>query len=174
MRKLLIPFFALLGVVLLDQAAKVWAISYLADRLSVEVLGDFLMLTLVFNEGGAMGTNFGSPAYYLISSLLILLILMYYIYSHRDNHPVTVPLALICGGAIGNIIDRVRFGKVVDFLDVDFFNISFVGIEIQRWWTFNIADAVISCSIVYLLARIIFFPAERSQQHLDPADVDAS
>lgn len=115
------------------------------------------MLALVFNEGGAMGTNFGSPLYYLVSSILILLILFYYIYTHREDRGLTIPLALICGGAVGNIIDRIRFGMVVDFLDVDFFDISLFGFQIERWWTFNIADAAISCSIVYLLARLLFF-----------------
>lgn len=158
LNRLLPPLAALLIVVAVDQATKIWAISFLSEQPVVEVLGRFFMLALVFNEGGAMGTNFGSPLYYLISSLLILMILFYYIYTHREDRVLTIPLALICGGAVGNIIDRIRFGKVVDFLDIDFFDISIFGFELQRWWTFNIADAVISCSIVYLLVRLLFFP----------------
>ncbi len=157
MRKLLAPSIALVAVVVADQATKSWAINYLAEKPTVEVLGSFFMLTLVYNEGGAMGSNFGSPAYYLISSVLILLFLLYYIYAHRDNSSLTVPLALIAGGAVGNIIDRVQLGRVVDFIDVDFFDINLLGYQLDRWWTFNIADAMISCSIVYLLIKILFF-----------------
>ena len=102
-----------------------------------------------------MGTNFGSSIYYLVSSLIILGIVLYYMYANRSKRYLIYPLACIAGGAIGNIIDRIRFGQVVDFIDIDFFNIPFLGIE--RWWTFNIADAAISCSIVYLLIRVVIF-----------------
>lgn len=108
-----------------------------------------------------MGSNFGSPAYYLATSILILLFILYYIYTHRTSLMLTLPLALIAGGAIGNIIDRLRFGKVVDFLDFDFFDINLFGYQIDRWWTFNIADAVISCSIIFLLVRLIFFHQQK-------------
>ncbi len=161
MRQLLAPSVALVAVVFLDQVTKLWAISALSEQPVRKVLGEFFMLTLVYNEGGAMGSNFGSPAYYLVTSILILLFILYYIYSHRTSLSLTIPLALIAGGAIGNIIDRLRFGKVVDFLDFDFFDINLFGYQIDRWWTFNIADAMISCSIVFLLVRLIFFHHEK-------------
>ncbi len=113
------------------------------------------MLTLVYNEGGALGTSFGSSTYYLVSSLLILGFVLYYLIINRDNVEVTYPLAFIAGGAFGNIVDRLRLGKVVDFLDVDFFNVNFFGYHLERWWTFNVADAAISCSIVFLLVDVI-------------------
>lgn len=161
MRKLLLPSIAIVAVVIVDQVTKLWAIGALSEQPSVQVLGKFFMLTLVYNEGGAMGSNFGSPTYYLVSSSLILLFILYYIYSHRQNLMITVPLALIAGGALGNIVDRIRFGQVVDFLDFDFFDINLFGYQIERWWTFNIADAAISCSIVFLLVRVIFFHHEK-------------
>ena len=157
LRKLLAPAIGLAAVVIIDQITKLWAIGSLSETQSVKVLGNFFMLTLVYNEGGAMGTNFGSPTYYLVSSILILIFLLYYIFTHRENYRVTVPLALIAGGAIGNIIDRFRFGRVVDFLDVDFIDINLFGFQLERWWTFNFADAVISCSIVFLLVTVLFF-----------------
>ena len=84
--------------------------------------------------------------------------------NYRWIPELTMPLALIAGGAIGNIIDRLRFGKVVDFLDFDFFDINLFGYQIDRWWTFNIADAVISCSIIFLLIRLIFFHHEKPSE----------
>lgn len=164
MKKLLYPAATLVSVVVADQATKAWAISYLTDKPQVEVLGKFFMFTLVYNEGGAMGTNFGSPAYYLVSSVLILGVLLYYIYSHRNQLSLTLPLAFISGGAIGNIIDRLQLGRVVDFLDVDFFDLNLFGYTLERWWTFNIADAAISCSIIFLLIRILFFPHGRPHE----------
>lgn len=113
------------------------------------------MFTLVYNEGGAMGTNLGSSMYYLISASLILLFVLYYIYANRTKLQLSIPLSFIAGGAIGNLIDRIAYGKVVDFIDVDFFDIDLFGYQLQRWWTFNIADSAISCSIVYLLYLIL-------------------
>ena len=103
-----------------------------------------------------MGTNFGSSMFYLISSFLILLFVLYYIYANRTNLQLSFSLSFIAGGAIGNLIDRVAYGKVVDFIDFDFFDIDLFGYTLQRWWTFNIADSAISCSIVFLLYLIIF------------------
>ena len=102
-----------------------------------------------------MGTNLGSSMYYLISASLILLFVLYYIYANRTKMILSVPLAFIAGGAIGNLIDRIAYGKVVDFIDIDFFDIDLFGFQLQRWWTFNIADSAISCSIVFLLYLIL-------------------
>ena len=130
-------------------------------RSSVEVLGNFLMLTLVFNEGGALGTSFGPSTYYLFSSSLVLLFLLYYIYVSRRTPVVSIPLAFIAGGAIGNIIDRIRLGQVIDFIDIDFFDLNIFGYQLNRWWTFNIADSAISCSLVFLLIHIVFFHGKK-------------
>lgn len=144
-------------VVAVDQLTKYWAVQYLSDNPSVEVLGNFFMLTLVFNEGGALGTSFGPSIYYLFSSILVLLFLLYYTYVNRHILMISTPLALIAGGAIGNIIDRIRLGQVIDFIDVDFFDLSVFGYQLNRWWTFNVADSAISCSLVFLLVHVIFF-----------------
>ena len=147
------PLVLFLLVVAIDQATKYWAVSSLADRGSVHILGDFLMFTLVYNVGGAMGSRFGSSTYYLVIALILLPFIIYYIYRYRYR-------------PIGKIIDRLRLGRVVDFIDVDFFNIGFLGLT--RWWTFNIADAAITCAIIFLLVVAIFF-----RQHFDSGEVTA-
>jgi signal peptidase II len=121
----------------------------------VEVIGSFFMLTLIYNEGGAMGTNIGSSNYYLIASVIILAVILYYLYTQREHKTLTMPLSFISGGAIGNLIDRISYGKVVDFLDFDFFNINIFGYRLERWWTFNVADMAISLSILYLFITIL-------------------
>ena len=164
-------------VVALDQVTKIWALTALADRGSVEVFGNFLMFTLVFNQGGALGTNFGSSIYYLIISILILPFLFYYIYRYRFQALMSWPLAFISGGALGNIIDRIYLGQVVDFIDIDFIDFNFFGQHIQRWWTFNIADAAISCGIVFLII-VSFLPAryleKRQESSGDRAKTETS
>ena len=153
-RRLLWPGIAAAGIVLIDQVTKLWAVSSLNPRSPISVIGDFLQFTLVYNEGGAMGTSFGSSTYYLISSLLILGFVIYYIIANRHLDRVTYPLAFIAGGAVGNIIDRIRLGQVVDFIDVDILDISLLGFDLRRWWTFNIADAAITVSIIFLIISL--------------------
>lgn len=157
----------ILGVAALDQLAKTWAVHYLADKLSVEVLGRFLMLTLVYNEGGALGISIGSSTYYLVSSILILIFVLYYLFVNRNSARIAYPLAFTAGGAVGNIIDRIRLGKVIDFLDVDFFDVNLFGYHLDRWWTFNVADAAISCSIVFLLVSVFL---TRRRHAADPQE----
>ena len=146
-------------MVALDQATKFWAVTTLTDGgPSIHLIGDFFMLTLIYNEGGALGTNFGSSTYYLVISLVVLLCLIYYTWRHRRELLLVLPLALIISGATGNLIDRIRLGRVVDFLDVDFFDVF----GITRWWTFNVADACISVAVLFLLVKIFFFTPEHS------------
>jgi len=154
-KPLLWPVVLLLFTVLVDQLTKIWAVARLEGGQSIEVLGQFVMLTLVYNEGGAMGTRLAPSASYLIASLLILCFVLYYIWKLRHRAAFAIPLALIAGGAIGNILDRIRLGRVIDFLDVDFFDINLLGFSLDRWWTFNVADAAISCSIVFLMVHML-------------------
>jgi len=144
------PALIIAIVVLLDQITKIWAVDALTGQPSKSIIGDFLMFTLVYNEGGAMGTNFGPSGYYLITALIILPLLLYYIYANRTYKMIALPLSFIASGALGNVIDRIRIGKVVDFIDVDFFDLSLFGYRLERWWTFNIADAAITCAIVFI------------------------
>jgi signal peptidase II len=143
-------------VVIADQLTKLYALGRLLEGQPRQVLGTFFQLKLIFNKGGALGTDFGSGIFYLVSSLLILLIVIYFIYINRHNLLISVPMAAVAGGAVGNIIDRIRFGKVVDFLDFDFFDINMFGLHIDRWWVFNIADASITIGVIILLVFLLF------------------
>jgi len=155
--------------VLIDQITKLWAVATVAGAESVEILGQFFKLTLVYNQGGAMGTSFGSSTYYLVTSSIILLFVLYYIYTHRDHRGLSLTLAFIAGGAVGNIIDRIRVGHVIDFLDFDFFDINLFGYRLERWWAFNIADAAITCAIVWLLFQVMFRHPKEHPDESTPA-----
>jgi signal peptidase II len=156
-------------VALVDQLTKLWAVSALEGQ-PYPTAEQFFRLTLVHNEGGAMGTNFGSSVYYLIAGLLIFAFLLYYIYVNRNFRTFAFPLAFIAGGAIGNLIDRIRLGYVIDYIDVDFFDIDLFGFQLERWWTFNIADAAISCSIAFLVIYMLFFHHPKDEEPPSRAD----
>jgi len=171
-KPLLIPLIILFAVATLDQVTKIWAINYLSQAGSVKVLGDFFMLTLVYNEGGALGSNLGPSLVYLIISILILGLVLFYIYNHRDSKSLSFSLSFIAGGALGNIIDRLRIGKVVDWIDIDFIDLNLFGYQLDRWWTFNIADAAISCAIVFILAGLFFSNTKFGQRDNNKQLVD--
>ncbi len=125
---------------------------------STQILGQFFQLKLVYNRGGALGTDLGGSWFYLITSLLILSFVVYFIIANKNVKLIAIPLAAIAGGAVGNIIDRIRLGKVVDFLDFDFFDFNIMGLHVERWWTFNLADSAITLGVIGLLIYIIFYP----------------
>jgi len=171
--KLLVwPLIVVAAAVIADQTTKLLAVTYLTDQVSVKVLGNFLMFTLVYNAGGAMGTRIGPSLYYLIMALVVLPFIGYYIFRNRHVKAVSIPMAFIAGGAIGNLIDRIRLGQVIDFIDVDFFHISIGSFELDRWWTFNVADSCITCSIAFLI--VYMFVKHRGIEPRDrlPRNID--
>ena len=161
-------------IVLLDQFTKLWVkgISIPALNLSIEgmkygtsrdVLGDFFRLTYIENPGMAFGIDVGAKPFLAIVSLVASIAIAVYLYRSR-NEPLgyRFSLAMILGGAVGNLIDRLFYGilfggaplfhgRVVDFLDVDFFNIDLWGYHLSRWPVFNIADASVTIGVLLLL-----------------------
>lgn len=150
-------FFFLL-VLALDQATKYVALTLLSEGLPVPVLGEYLRWTLAFNPGGAFGLRLGSSAYYLVFSLVIFAFLIYYTFQHRRIGCISLPLAGVAGGAAGNIIDRLRFGEVVDFIDCEFPDIHFGSYHMERWPIFNVADMAVSCGIILTVIILLFPP----------------
>ena len=145
-RKRTLFWGVIVSVVLTDAFTKVLAVDGLVPRAPHAMLGNFLRLTLVYNPGAAFGLHVGKYSREIFSALSIAaLILLWQMYrSTRAGDRVrTLALALVCSGAVGNLIDRVKSARgVVDFLDV--------GIGIHRWPTFNVADMAVSCGAVVL------------------------
>jgi signal peptidase II len=130
-----------LTIVLVDVATKRFAVSELwPPHVPHEVIGDFLRFTLAFNPGGAMSLSLGPSSRWWFSLLAIatLFILAYmYRQTSPDDRVQIASIALICGGAVGNLLDRLRSARgVVDFIDI--------GIGTYRFWTFNIADLAVT------------------------------
>lgn len=154
MRKKNILLLAIAGVViLLDQVTKAWIMATLRVHEGFPVIDGFFDIVHVQNPGAAFGFLAGaSPAFrsvffIAVTAVAILIIFQYLRKARVEDVALIVALALIVAGAVGNLIDRVRFGKVVDFLDV------YIGT--YHWPAFNVADSAITCGAI-LLAMILF------------------
>ncbi len=131
----------LLVVAIVDVVTKAAAERLLLPRgIPHEVWGRTLRLTLVYNPGAAFGLNLGPQSRWIFAGLtLVALVILGRLYrtTRVGDTARTVALALVCAGAIGNLLDRVRsFFGVVDFIDV--------GVGDARWPTFNVADMAVS------------------------------
>ena len=146
-----VTFFGVAAtVVLLDQLTKAWLVGQLQPGEVRSVVGDLVRLIYSQNSGALFGLFRDNAVIFGIVSLAVIgLIVAYHGRSPRSAY-LSVALGLLLGGAIGNVIDRLRLGYVVDFVDI--------GIGGFRWYTFNVADAAISTAIVMLLAAA-FIPA---------------
>jgi len=161
-------------VLLLDQVTKYIAVSTLRVGDSVPVIGDLVRWTLTYNPGGAFGVRLGGAAYYLVTSFIIFFILIFYVWRHRYIGYIAVPLSIVAGGAAGNIIDRLRLGEVIDFIDCDFFNIHIGSYNMDRWPIFNVADMAVSTGIVITILLIFFFSHDSAEsQEPQPDDIES-
>ena len=130
---------------------------------SKEVIGDFLRLTYIENPGMAFGIDFGWKSFFAVFSIIASIAILLYLYKVRqESRAVRFSLALILGGAVGNLIDRVFYGplfegtslfhgRVIDFIDFDFFNVSIFGYNFSRFPVFNVADAAVTVGVIMLL-----------------------
>lgn len=148
-------------IILFDQLTKLLVKSKFALGESIKILGEFLRFTYIENPGMAFGINFAGPWFFILFSLIASGVILYYLYRLRNERlKVRIPLALILGGAIGNLIDRFFYGRVVDFIEV--------GVGSYRWPVFNLADSAVSIGMVFLISVIIF---EKEDQQKDTSVV---
>lgn len=146
------------GVLVLDQATKWWVVQNLTLHEIVPVWGDFFRLTYTHNFGAAFGIDVGqySRVFFLALAIIALAVLMYlYVHTPRRRRLRLWALALVSGGAVGNVVDRIRYrAGVVDFLDV--------GVGSLRWPVFNVADMAVSIGAVLLM--VTFYREETGQE----------
>jgi signal peptidase II len=141
-------------IILLDQFSKELILRYLPFNKSIAVIRGFFNITHILNPGGAFGlmANLSpilrSIIFLFISSVAVGLIFYFYKKTPAQHSWLAAAFALILGGAIGNLIDRIRFGMVIDFLDFYVGNL--------HWPAFNVADSAISVGIGIFLYHLIF------------------
>jgi signal peptidase II len=189
--------FVTLFIVLADQVTKLLVKGFSVPLLglyhqgmqlgqSFPVIGDFVRLTFVENPGMAFGIEVSNRLIFSLFTLVASIAIFYYIYRVRkEQFIVRFTLAMILGGAIGNLIDRIFYGvifgeaplfygKVVDFVDMDFFNINLWGYHMNRFAIFNVADASVSTGIVLLLLFYNRFTAIDQPSHISTDTAEES
>lgn len=185
--------YVTLAVVIIDQLTKLMVRGVKIPVLGIDIhgmtlyssrplIGNFLRLTYIENPGMAFGIDFGWKSFFAIFSIIASVAIFYYLYKVRDDSPVVrFSLALILGGAIGNLIDRVFYGylfdggslfhgKVVDFIDMDFFNVNILGYHLSRWPVFNIADSAVTIGVLLLL---VFYRSGKKRESEMSIDTDS-
>jgi len=156
-----------LALILLDQASKWLVLGALTPYQVVEVLPN-INLTLVFNRGAAFSflADAGGWQRWLFAGFALLVTLALVIWLlrlERAERLLAISLSLIIGGAVGNLIDRVVFGHVVDFIQV---YLPFIPLRLfNPWPAFNIADSAISIGVALLLLETL-----RGEHRRQPAD----
>jgi signal peptidase II len=147
-------------IVVLDQITKAAALEHLASGVAVPIVDGLLSLTLVMNTGLAFGLLSGLPhawrwvvALLSMAALVVLARVAMRVLA-GGGWPARLSIALIFGGAVGNLIDRARFGAVVDFVDAHYRG--------YHWPAFNVADSAITVGVALLALHLLLTRPERS------------
>ena len=144
-------------VLALDQATKLYIDHSMPLHSSITVVNGFFNITYLRNQGAAFGiladSSFRLPFFILVSAVAVCVIVVVIKRLREDQRLAAVSLSLIFSGALGNLIDRVRLGEVIDFLDVHWYD--------HHWPAFNIADSAI-CIGVALLAIDMYLEERRT------------
>ncbi len=150
-----VAFLALAGgIVVADQVVKLWVTASVAYGTRMQVVGDYVRIEPVQNSGALFGL-FGNQAYLFAALSIGVVGLIVWFHGRSvvtNGWFATLALGLLLGGAVGNLADRLRLGYVVDFVNM--------GIGDLRFYTYNVADAAISASLV-LLILMAFWPSPR-------------
>jgi len=150
-------------LVILDHATKYWAIVALKGQHYWPANGDLFRLDYAENYNMIFSLSFIPMPLVNVMAIGAMGLLFYLLYQHKDKHVLpSVGLALILGGAFGNIPERLIRGYVVDFISFDWPDWLFF----TRWPTFNIADSAVNVGMILYLGYVFFI--EGKEQRLDP------
>jgi len=138
-------FFLICFIVLIDQISKILIHAKMNLYESIQIIPHLLDFTYIRNEGIAFGINFaGSKVIFIVFPILITFYLFSLLKDKEFDKPFyQISLLLIIGGAIGNIIDRIFRGYVIDFIDFHINNV--------HWYVFNLADSSVTIGLLFLL-----------------------
>ena len=147
-------FVIILLVVGCDQVSKLWILQNFDLHDSTVIIPGLFNLTFLRNTGAAFGIFAGHPSWWRqlffigVAVIALVVILVFHRKLGRQNSLYTISLAFIGGGAVGNLIDRVCYGSVVDFLDV------YIGSH--HWPAFNVADSAITVGVaIFLITQFL-------------------
>ena len=146
----------IVAIIALDQWSK-WAIKTSFNLYqSKPVIQDLLHFTYVTNDGMAFGLSFpGGKHVLLIMTILLTGFIVGFLWKEKNGHPlIKYGLALILSGAIGNLIDRLLYGKVVDFLDLMIGNF--------HWYIFNVADSSVTIGMILFIIHSVYIEQKKT------------
>ena len=165
MKKFNVRFVSLVIIIwAADAFSKLWAVQTLSGSKTIKVFGsDLFRFHLVYNTGGVFGIAPGNAIFFQILTGLAITFLAVYYYKTLDNDNIfDMAVSFVLGGALGNFTDRFFRPGVVDFIDMEFFDIPALGL--YRWPTYNVADAFISIGAVLMLVALIRIEKARARQ----------
>ena len=165
---MLIPFFVGIFIIaILDQAAKLFAVGLFMEhgstaprlidgKTEIPVIGEYFKLTYVENTGAGMGVLEGYTwLLTLVTFLVVVAAIVYVVVKRPTNRIFLTSLIFLIGGAVGNLIDRIRINHVIDFLD-------FGGLHFP--YVFNIADCFITIGAIIFAVYVIFFSDKKEEE----------
>lgn len=144
-------YFIIAIIILLDQGTKYMVITYLKDKPAIPIINNILEFVYVENYGAAFGILQNRRVFFVVITFLIILTILFLLINnyYYFTKPMRVALAMLVGGAIGNLIDRIRLGYVVDFISVKFGNT-------YNFPVFNVADSFIVVATILIIWMVIF------------------
>ena len=137
------------AVIIFDQITKYWVLGFLGVSAYIP-FGDYFNIVRAWNTGVSfsMLNDYGNAGAWLLSGLAVVIVIMLFFWLRKENSRVIqAALGMIMGGAVGNVIDRIRFGAVFDFLDVH--------IGDHHWPAFNAADSFICIGAAVIIAEAV-------------------
>ncbi len=139
-------YFIAFSICFFDQITKFYIEKFVSSSSSIPVVSEVFHLTLVYNTGIAFGLFKEYPFVFAVLTILAIILIVYFLNQkkHKLNVSERIALCFILGGSAGNLIDRLRYGHIVDFIDFRF------------WPVFNIADSFITIGAVLLIFSMLF------------------
>ncbi len=137
-----------LFLIAIDQITKYIVVTRMEIGEQIELMANFLYFTSHRNSGAAWGMLQGQMWLFYIVTVIVIIVVIYFMQTYRDQPLLQLGFAFILGGAIGNFIDRILFQEVVDFIDVYIFGYNFP--------IFNIADAALTVGVILMIILILF------------------
>ena len=153
-----IKFVIIFSIFLIDQVSKYYIINIFEFQNEVIYLSSFLNLQLIWNEGIAFGLlSFENDLYYNSITFVIIIVILILLFLIKNDDQYSYFYSIIVGGALGNLIDRIRYSSVPDFIDFHISNF--------HWFVFNIADIFVSLGVICLIVAEIFFNKNENEKN---------
>ncbi|MBA4494224.1 signal peptidase II [Paenactinomyces guangxiensis] len=155
-------FFTTLIILIADQWTKWLVVKHMSLFQSIPVIDEFFHITSHRNRGAAFGILENQQWLFITITFIVIMIILYYLWQLKSERPwMSFSFALILGGAVGNLIDRIKTGEVVDFLDFRFGTYNFP--------IFNVADSAIVVGVCILVLITLFSSEVESNEKLSEA-----